>query len=93
MPHMICFSKSLAAGAALGLVLGCGGSSSPKASGAAGTPNGGDTGLGGGNTSRAVFALKDTSTFLKDQKQISSLQPDYSKYVTPDYVDAAMKLK
>ena len=49
--------------------------------------------LGGGNTSRAVFALKDTSTFLKDQKQISSLQPDYSKYVTPDYVDAAMKLK
>ena len=49
--------------------------------------------LGGGNSSRAAFALKDTSAFLKDQKQISAVQPDYAKFVTPAYVDAAMKLK
>jgi taurine transport system substrate-binding protein len=49
--------------------------------------------LGGGNASRAVFALRDTSGFLKDQKQISSVQPDYAKFVTPAYVEAAMKLK
>jgi taurine transport system substrate-binding protein len=49
--------------------------------------------LGGGSASRAAFALKDTSAFLKDQHQIGAVQPDYAKFVTPAYVDAAMKLK
>ncbi|WP_118182460.1 taurine ABC transporter substrate-binding protein [Paraburkholderia phosphatilytica] len=47
--------------------------------------------LGGGSASRAAFALKDTSTFLKDQKQISTVLPDYTKFVTPDYAEAALK--
>lgn len=49
--------------------------------------------LGGGNAGRATFALKDTANFLKDQKQISAVLPDYSKFVTPVYAEAAMKLK
>jgi taurine transport system substrate-binding protein len=49
--------------------------------------------LGGGSAGRATFALKDTATFLKDQKQISAVLPDYSKFVTPAYAEAAMKLK
>ncbi|WP_242540298.1 taurine ABC transporter substrate-binding protein [Trinickia mobilis] len=49
--------------------------------------------LGGGQTSRAAFALKDTSTFLKDQKQIGAVLPDYAKFVTPAYAEAAMNLK
>jgi taurine transport system substrate-binding protein len=49
--------------------------------------------LGGGSSSRAAAALKDTSAFLKEQKRISELAPDYSKFVTPAYAEAAMKLK
>jgi taurine transport system substrate-binding protein len=49
--------------------------------------------LGGGKDSRAVFALKDTSEFLKSQQQISTVLPDYTKYVTPVYAEAAMKMK
>ena len=49
--------------------------------------------LGGGSAGRATFALKDTANFLKDQKQISAVLPDYSKFVTPAYAEAAMKLK
>ncbi|OAJ59265.1 taurine ABC transporter substrate-binding protein [Paraburkholderia ginsengiterrae] len=49
--------------------------------------------LGGGSAGRATFALKDTAMFLKDQKQISAVLPDYSKFVTPAYAEAAMKLK
>ena len=49
--------------------------------------------LGGGSAGRATFALKDTANFLKDQKQISTVLPDYSKFVTPVYAEAAMKLK
>src|SRR6201991_4983941 len=41
--------------------------------------------LGGGNASRAAFALKDTSAFLKEQHQIGAVQPDYAKFVTPAY--------
>lgn len=49
--------------------------------------------LGGGSSGRAAAALKDTSAFLKEQKRISALAPDYSKFVTPVYAEAAMKLK
>ncbi|MFD1559721.1 taurine ABC transporter substrate-binding protein [Paraburkholderia silviterrae] len=49
--------------------------------------------LGGGATSRAAFALKDTSAFLKNQKQIGDTLTDYAKFVTPAYAEAAMKLR
>ncbi|CAN7343399.1 taurine ABC transporter substrate-binding protein [Caballeronia sp. LjRoot34] len=49
--------------------------------------------LGGGNSGRATLALKDTSTFLKDQKRIDAVASDYSSFVTPEYAQAAMKLK
>lgn len=49
--------------------------------------------LGGGASSRAVFALHDTATFLKGQQQISSVLPDYTQYVNPSYVQAAARLK
>ncbi|SAK51861.1 taurine ABC transporter substrate-binding protein [Caballeronia ptereochthonis] len=49
--------------------------------------------LGGGASSRAAFALKDTSNFLKEQKRVNTVLPDYSKYVTAEYVEAAEKLK
>jgi taurine transport system substrate-binding protein len=41
----------------------------------------------------AAKALKATSEFLLEQKRIDALAPDYGKYVTPRYVDAALKLK
>jgi taurine transport system substrate-binding protein len=49
--------------------------------------------LGGGSASRAAVALKDTASFLKDQKRIDAVLPDYTKYVTADYAEAASKLK
>lgn len=49
--------------------------------------------LGGGAASRAALALKDTSGFLKEQKRIGTIAPDYAKFVTPAYADAALKLK
>jgi len=49
--------------------------------------------LGGGASSRAAFALKDTADFLKQQKRVNAVLPDYSKYVTAEYVEAAEKLK
>ena len=49
--------------------------------------------LGGGATSRAAQALKDTSEFLKSQKQIGTVLPDYAKFVTPAYAEAAARLK
>jgi taurine transport system substrate-binding protein len=49
--------------------------------------------LGGGTASRAALALKDTSEFLKSQKQIGAVLPDYSKFVTPAYAEAAAQLK
>lgn len=49
--------------------------------------------LGGGASSRAALALKDTSEFLKSQKQIGTVLPDYSKFVNPAYAEAAAKLK
>ena len=52
-----------------------------------------DKWLGGGQDSGAARALRLTSEFLKDQKKIPAVQPDYSKFVTPEYVEMAMKLK
>ena len=49
------------------------------------------TWLGGGKDGGAVRALRSTAEFLKAQGSISALAPDYSEYVTPIYVDAALK--
>jgi taurine transport system substrate-binding protein len=49
--------------------------------------------LGGGDSGRATIALKDTSEFLKGQKSIDAVAPDYAKFVTPVYAEAATKLK
>lgn len=49
--------------------------------------------LGGGLNGGAAKALKSTAEFLKDQKRIDALAPDYSKFVNPSYVEAALKLK
>ncbi len=49
--------------------------------------------LGGGRKSGAVVALTETSKFLKEQKKIPKVQRSYARYVTADYVKAAMKLK
>jgi len=49
--------------------------------------------LGGGKAGGAVKALVATSEFLKDQKRIDALAPDYSAFVTPKYAEAALKLK
>lgn len=50
-----------------------------------------DAWLGGGADGGAARALKFTSEFLKEQKKIPELQPDYGAFVTPKYVEAAMK--
>ncbi|MBS0593427.1 MAG: taurine ABC transporter substrate-binding protein [Proteobacteria bacterium] len=49
--------------------------------------------LGGGKAGGAAKALQATSEFLKEQKRIDALAPDYSVFVTPKYAEAAMKLK
>ncbi len=49
--------------------------------------------LGGGAAGGAAKALKATSEFLKEQKRIDAVAPDYSKFVTPKYVESALKLK
>ena len=49
--------------------------------------------LGCGKDGGAARALQFTGEFLKAQKKIPELQADYSKFVTPKYVEAAMKLK
>lgn len=50
-----------------------------------------DKWLGGGKNSIAAKALKATSEFQKEQKQISATLPDYSVVVNPSYVEAALK--
>ena len=50
-----------------------------------------DAWLGGGAEGGAARALQFTSEFLKEQKKIPELQPDYGAFVTPKYVEAAMK--
>jgi len=49
--------------------------------------------LGGGEKSGAAKALKDTAEFLKAQGKIDQVYPDYSKFVTPKYVETAMRMK
>jgi taurine transport system substrate-binding protein len=47
--------------------------------------------LGCGQAGGAVRALQRTARFLKDQKKIPALHPDYSQFVTSAYVEAALK--
>lgn len=49
--------------------------------------------LGGGAESTAVKTLQATAEFLKEQGRIDAVLPDYAKFVTAEYVEAAMKLK
>jgi taurine transport system substrate-binding protein len=49
--------------------------------------------LGGGQNGGAAKALKSTAEFLKAQKRIDAMAPDYSKFVTPKYIESALKLK
>jgi taurine transport system substrate-binding protein len=48
--------------------------------------------LGGGADGGAAKALKFTSEFLKAEGRVDTLQADYSKFVTPAYAEAALKL-
>jgi taurine transport system substrate-binding protein len=47
--------------------------------------------LGGGANSGAAKALADTAAFLKEQGRITEVAPDYSKFVTDEFVRAAME--
>ncbi len=49
--------------------------------------------LGGGAQGGAAQALRNTAEFLKSQGSIGTVAPDYSKYVTAAYVDAAMNAR
>ena len=49
--------------------------------------------LGGGANGGVARALKATAEFLKGEGKIDVVAPDYGKYVTPKYAEAAMKLK
>lgn len=49
--------------------------------------------LGGGKDGGAARAIKFTADFLKDQKRIDTVASDYSAFVTPKYVEAALRLK
>ena len=46
--------------------------------------------LGGGRSSGAAQALRDTAEFLMQQKKIPALATDYSRFVTSEYVDAVI---
>ncbi len=48
--------------------------------------------LGCGADGGAAKALLATSEFLKAEKKIDALQPDYSKFVNPSYAQAAAKM-
>ena len=47
--------------------------------------------LGGGANSGVAKALADTAAFLKEQGRITEVAPDYSKFVTDEFVKAAME--
>ncbi len=47
--------------------------------------------LGCGKDGGAARALRFTSEFLKREKKIDALQPDYGKFVTDEFVKAAME--
>jgi taurine transport system substrate-binding protein len=46
-----------------------------------------------GKDGGAAKALKATAAFLVEQKRIDALAPDYGRFVTARYVEAALKLK
>ncbi|WP_333839347.1 taurine ABC transporter substrate-binding protein [Pelomicrobium sp.] len=48
------------------------------------------TWLGGGRDGGAARALQATAEFLKDQKSIDKMAPDYGKFVTSKYAEAAL---
>lgn len=48
--------------------------------------------LGGGREGGASRALRATAEFLKDQRRIDAVLPDYSVFVTSKFVEAAQKL-
>lgn len=48
--------------------------------------------LGGGKNGGAAKSLFFTSEFLKEGGKVQALKPDYGKFVTDEYVKAAMKL-
>ncbi|MGB5444322.1 MAG: taurine ABC transporter substrate-binding protein [Psychromonas sp.] len=50
------------------------------------------TWLGCGAEGGAAKSLKATSEFLKKEKKINDLKPDYSIYINPEYAAAAAKL-
>jgi taurine transport system substrate-binding protein len=45
--------------------------------------------LGGGKDSGVAKAMADTAAFLKEQGRITEVAPDYSKFVTDEFVKAA----
>jgi taurine transport system substrate-binding protein len=47
----------------------------------------------GGKDGGAARALRATADFLVQQKRIDALAPDYNRFVTAKYVEAALKLK
>lgn len=49
--------------------------------------------LGGGKDGGAAKALKATAEFLKAQKRIDTVPADYSAFVAPRYLEAALSLK
>lgn len=51
-----------------------------------------NTWLGGGKNGGGAKALFFTSEFLKNENKIDALQPNYGKFVTDEYVKAAMRL-
>jgi taurine transport system substrate-binding protein len=46
--------------------------------------------LGGGAGGAAAKALKDTSTFLKEQGRITEVKPDYSAFITTAFIQKAL---
>lgn len=46
--------------------------------------------LGGATKSGAARALRDTAEFLRQQKKIPELATDYGRFVTSEYVEAAL---
>ena len=49
--------------------------------------------LGGGQDGGAAKAIKATAEFLKAQKRIDVVPADFAPFVTPRYLEAALKLK
>jgi taurine transport system substrate-binding protein len=52
-----------------------------------------DAWLGGGNAGGVAKALATTGTFLKEQGRVAELPGDFSKFVNPEFADAAADAK